>query len=294
MKKTIGLIVLLGIVLAIGGCSRVAPGYVGIKVSDYGDQKGVSDYPMQTGMIWYNPFTTKIYQYPTFMQNVVWCKATTEGSPVDESITFNSIEGATVNVDVGFAYSFVRENVPALFVNFHQSADEITKVYLRSQMRDAFSRLASNMRITEIFGAGKQELLTVVKNDLNERLGSYFNIDMVTFTSALRLDPQVEQSINAVIQATQRAIEAENKVRESTALAAQKVAEAEGTAQAKLAVAKAEAEGNKLIAESITPETVAWAAVAKWNGVTPLVMGGSTPLIDVNKLMPPAKAESAK
>ena len=66
----IGLI--LSGILFFMSSSMIQPGYVGIKLNTYGDQKGVSDYPVYTGRVFYNPITTTVYQYPTFTQNSIW------------------------------------------------------------------------------------------------------------------------------------------------------------------------------------------------------------------------------
>ena len=51
-------------------CNRIDAGYEGIKVNLYGSNKGVDDVALVTGMVWYNPFTTSVYEYPTFVQTV--------------------------------------------------------------------------------------------------------------------------------------------------------------------------------------------------------------------------------
>ena len=38
------------------GCAKtIPPGHVGIVVNQYGSQKGVADFPLKTGRVWYNP-----------------------------------------------------------------------------------------------------------------------------------------------------------------------------------------------------------------------------------------------
>lgn len=282
-NKVIGMIVFILFFFALNGCTKVEPGYVGIKVNQYGSQKGVEDFPLLTGRVWYNLFTEDVYKFPTFLQNIVWTKNPNEGSPNDDSITFNSIEGAPINVDIALSYGFEAEKVPSLFVEFRKDAEHITNVYMRSQVRDAFSRIASQMKVTDIFGAKKQELLVNVKKDLQANLGPKgFRFDMVSFVGSLRPDDKVQASINSVIEATQRAIEAENKVRQSVAEADQRIATAEGEAQSILKVAKAQAEANKVVAASLTPELVQWQAIQRWNGTLPQVTGGGgVPLIQI-------------
>ena len=80
-NKLVSLIAGIVAISTFTGCDRVEPGYVGIKVNQWGSQKGVNDFPLVTGGVFYNPITEDIYKFPTFMQNAVWTKASTPGSP---------------------------------------------------------------------------------------------------------------------------------------------------------------------------------------------------------------------
>ncbi len=151
--------VLLALVMVGAGCTKVTPGHVGINVNNYGDQPGVDDFPLVTGRVWYNPFTTDVYKYPTYLQSVVWTQDDREDSKHDESITFNSVEGAVVGADIAMSVGLEGDSVPSLFVEFRKPIDHVMGVYLRSRVRDAFSKHASTMKVTQIFGAGKQVLL---------------------------------------------------------------------------------------------------------------------------------------
>lgn len=275
------LFVMIIVALAFG-CTRIDPGEVGIRVNLYGSQRGVEDLPIVTGRVWYNPWTEEIYRFPTYLQNIVWTKSSTEGFPNDDSITFNSIEGAVINADIALSYSFDGEKVPRLFVEFRKPAEHITNVYMRSQVRDAFSRHASKMKVVDIFGEKKQELLDSVKASLIEELGPRgFRFDMVSFVGALRVDERVERSINAVIEATQLAIQAENKVRQSRAEADQRIEQARGEGESIRVIAAQQAEANRIVAQSLTPELVQWQSIQKWNGVLPQVTSGATPFISI-------------
>jgi regulator of protease activity HflC (stomatin/prohibitin superfamily) len=274
---------LIALMLSTGGCTKVEPGYVGIRVKLYGRQRGVQDYPIVTGRVWYNPWTEEIYQFPTFLQNVVWTRSLTEGSPTDESITFNSKEGAIINADIGVSYMFDGNKVPELFVEFRQPAEVITNIYIRNKVRDALNREASLMSVTDIYGVKKQDLLNSVQKDLESELGAKgIHFDTVSFTSGLRVPPQVEESINSAIEATQRAVEAQNKVAQSKAEAEQRIAEADGIAQATMIKAKAQADANQLLNSSITPMLLQYDALQKWDGVLPQVTGtGGVPFISL-------------
>jgi regulator of protease activity HflC (stomatin/prohibitin superfamily) len=269
--------------LMFSGCSYIEPGYVGIRVQSYGSQKGVEDFPLITGRVWYNPMTESIYEYPTFMQN-----------SVVDGITFNSSEGAKIFASVGINYSLLSEKVPAMFVKHRQSLDIVTNTYVRTKVQDAFNRVASKFKAVEIVGEKKQVVLDDTKTLLNQMLdGQGFLIDGISFTEAPQGDERVMQSINNVIEATQRAIEAENRIRTVKAEAEQAKEKANGVAQAVLLEARAKADAvlleaesrakaNKLLAETITNKVLLQRAVEKWDGITPKVFGGQ----DFSMLIP--------
>jgi hypothetical protein len=69
----IGIAVLL-LVLLVGGlasCSKVAPGHVGIKVSNFGSDAGVQAKALSVG--WYLTAPgTNVYQYPIYTSTYTW------------------------------------------------------------------------------------------------------------------------------------------------------------------------------------------------------------------------------
>jgi regulator of protease activity HflC (stomatin/prohibitin superfamily) len=291
MLKRMGIMLVLVVAIAAGnsGCTKVEPGWAGIRVKLYGSQRGVQDFPVITGRVWYNPWTEEIYQFPTYMQNVIWSMSTHEGSPYDDSFTANSQEGVPFNFDVGVSYQIDAAMVPHIFLKFRENAATLTNIYVRNQVRDFFSIEASKMAIMQIVGPGKQLLLDHVLSDLRHKLGpDGIRFDNISIIGKMRMPPQVEESINAVIEATQRAIEAENKVAQSKAEAEQRVAEANGIAQSTMIRAKAQSDANQLLNTSLTPMLIQYEALQKWNGTLPQVTGsGGMPFV---QLQPPSSS----
>ncbi|MDQ3652705.1 MAG: SPFH domain-containing protein [Acidobacteriota bacterium] len=277
------LALLVGGGILIAGCTVIPPGYVGIKVNQSGGNRGVEQYPILTGRQFYNPINERIYEYPIFLQTVVWTKDLREGAAIDQSITFNSVEGAVVNVDVSLSYAFITERVPAIFVEFRRSPQEITDSYMRTKVRDAFSRVSSTMPVVDIYGAKKQELLANVKEDLIHELEPKgFRIDTISMVGNPRLDPNVITSINQAIQAQQDAQRAQNKVAQVEAEARQKVAEAEGEAKRITTIADAQAAANERLTKLLTAQLVQYEALQKWDGKMPQVTGsGGMPFIQL-------------
>lgn len=295
IKSLLGVVALLAVVL-VTGCDFVPPGHVGVQVDLYGSKRGVQGTTLVTGRVWYNPYTTSIYIFPTFMQYKVWTKSTTEGSATDESITFVSKDRIQVNVDVSVAYQFEPEKIPELFVTFRQGPDIIADTYVRSRVRDAFVRMGSELNAMDILGAGigtlDQDVLKTVNSEMNT-IGIHF--DYVSVVGHPRIPQQIQEAINSAIESTQKAQQAVNQVAVVKAQADQAVAEAvgkanavrakaDGDAAAILARATAQAKANQMLSQSVTPELIRYNATQQWNGNLPTYMGGSgvIPFLDVN------------
>jgi regulator of protease activity HflC (stomatin/prohibitin superfamily) len=286
LKRILMILVVCFIVMpSLMGCIAqkvVEPGFVGVKVNKVGSKRGVQNFTLCTGRVWYGSWKEDVLPYPVFFQTYTWCASDKEGSSDNESITFNSIEGNTMNVDVSGRYRVIEKMVPKVFTTYRKSADEITSTIIRSEVRDSFNRVASQMKCMDIMGPKKTQLLADVLKDLNTRLmPKGFEFESITMNCTPRVDKNVKDAINAVVEASQRATEAEQKVRQSTAEANQEIAKARGTAQAILMKAQAQANANRLVRASITPDLVKWQAIDKWNGVLPQVTGNAIPFVQL-------------
>jgi hypothetical protein len=51
--------------LCVTSCAfeRIDAGHVGIRVNQFGDDKGVDDVVVVTGTVFYNPFTASIFEF---------------------------------------------------------------------------------------------------------------------------------------------------------------------------------------------------------------------------------------
>lgn len=277
--KFIGVIFLALVCVA---CSKVPAGNVGVKVYLLGGDKGVDHEVLSPGNYWIG-YNEDLFVFPTFSQNYVWTKDVTEGSPTDEAISFQTVEGMSVSADVGISYSVLPDKVPEIFQKYRKQLDEITHVYLRNMVRDAFVHVASTKPVEDVYGAGKAEMLSEVEAYVREQCKDMFNIERIYLVGDLRLPSQVTAALNMKIQATQQAQQVENEVRTAKAEAEKKVAEAEGTARSIFVVAEAQAKSNKVLSESLTPSFIQYQSLQKWNGVLPTTMlpGSAVPFVEV-------------
>ena len=67
--------------------TRIEAGYTGIEVNLAGSQRGASQIPIRTGWVIYSPLTTRVIEFPTFVQTVKWTRDTSEGHPLNEYFT---------------------------------------------------------------------------------------------------------------------------------------------------------------------------------------------------------------
>lgn len=285
--KRVSLLLVVILVAVLSGCTRIGPGMVGIEVDLNGSQRGVQDITLKTGRVWYNPWSTTIIEYPTYMQSVVWTASTSEGNPVNEEITFNTKDSMTVKADFNLAYTLMQEKIPAFYVKFR--SDDLATFnngFLHSVARNCVNDTAGNYTIEQIMGDNAPWLRDSHKC-LNEKLDQYgIHIEQFGIVGSPRPPESVIQAINMKVQATQLALQKQNEVAQAEADAKKQVAEAEGDANSNVARAKGEAEANRIKSSSIDDRLIRWYQltnqknmIEKWNGQVPQVQGSSGGLL---------------
>jgi regulator of protease activity HflC (stomatin/prohibitin superfamily) len=262
MFKTIAASVLgfFLLVVLFNSCERIDAGHVGVKVNQYGDNKGVSDVVEVTGMVFFNPITHSIYEFPTFIQHKEYTG--------ENSFVVNSKDGSEFHVSPIINYSVQREKVPQIFAKYRRSLDQIEEGFLKTAVFDAF-RLATNVYTADELISNRQKFEIEVRRILDGELGKEGFV-ITQFTSNLLYPETFKKAIEAKNNAVQGALMAENKVKQAEAEAKIKVATAQGNAQAMLTSAKAEAEANSLKQKTITPMLLQLEWINKWDGKLPV------------------------
>lgn len=168
---------------------------------------------------------------------------------------------------------------------------------MKNLLRDSINKIASTFSVEEIYGEKKQEFQDKVLVDLKEKMVPIgVNVDFVAFVGGIRPPESVVKAIDAKVEATQRAQQRENELREAEAQAKKNEALATGKANAQIQEARgkaesirieaeAKAEANRKIAESIKNDLIKYNAIEKWDGKLPQVAGSNTnlPLINLEK-----------
>ncbi|MBA1179573.1 prohibitin family protein [Pseudomonas psychrotolerans] len=277
--KRITIILAAGLFAALAGCSKVPAGNVGVIVNLYGSEKGVDLKEVGTGRYWVG-WNEELFLFPTFTQTETWSDA--------ESISFQTVEGMKVGSAVGITYSVDPDKVTTLFQKYRAGIDEITNKFLRNMVRDAFNDVASKQPVESVYGAGKADLLLAVEDRVRQQVKPIgINIERIYYAADLVLPPQVTNSLNAKIQATQMAEQRRNEVAQAKAEADKERARAQGEADAKLTLAEADAKAIQIRAQALrsNPDVVTLNAVEKWDGKLPTYLspGAPMPFIGLSK-----------
>jgi regulator of protease activity HflC (stomatin/prohibitin superfamily) len=283
MNTIIKVAIMLGVAVIAGfaiiGLERIDAGHVGIKVNLIGTGKGVDNATEVTGWVFYNRFTTKIVEFPTFVQHKEY-KKSDDG---DESFVINSKDGSEFHVSPLLNYSVKREKVPYIFTKYRVELGAIEAGFLKTAVYDAFRVVANSYTADELIS--NRELF---ENKVRKNLEGHLlpeGFILAQFTSNLVYPETFKKAIEAKNNAVQSALRAENEVKTAEAQAKIKVATAAGNAQAMLTSAKAEAEANRLKQQTITPMLLQLEWINKWNGKLPETMlgQGSNTFYGLNK-----------
>ena len=270
-RISIGIVAFISMIVLYSSCERIDAGYVGVKVNLYGNNKGVDDVVAVTGMVFYNPFTTKVYEFPTYIQHKEYRKT----EDADNSFIVNSKDGSEFSVSPIMNYSVQRDKVPAIFAKYRRPLIDIEEGFLKTAVYDAF-RLATNKYTADELISNRAVFEVEVRKLLdNQLLKEGFIINQ--FTSNLIYPETFKKSIEAKNNAVQAALRAENEVKTAEAQAKIKVATAEGNAQAMLTSAKAEAESNRMKQITLTPLLLQLEWINKWDGKLPVY--GTAPML---------------
>ena len=264
----IGVAAFIAVVVILNSCERIDAGHVGVKVNLYGSGRGVDDVTECTGMVFYNPLTTKIYEFPTYIQHKEYKKT----EDADNSFIVNSKDGSEFSVSPIMNYSIKREKIPTIFAKYRRYLPEIEEGFLKTAVYDAF-RLATNKYTADELISNRAVFEIEVRRLLDgQLLQEGFIINQ--FTSNLIYPNTFKKSIEAKNNAVQAALRAENEVKTAEAQAKIKVATANGNAEAMLTAAKAEAEANRMKQVTLTPLLLQLEWINKWNGKLPETMLG--------------------
>lgn len=257
----------------------IEPGHVGIVIHRGGG--GVDPQPLGPGFHFRNPVLTAIQEYPTFMQTLVLTQASTEGSPNNDEINVNSVEGQPLSLDVSMSFELNPARVPQLYSTFRTDVTTISHGFIKQAIRQSLQEVVGQEEIAAILGPKKAEVVTRTQSLLQKKLDPY-GIDVKQFTlNEFRAPKAVMDAISLKNVMQQQALTAQNELQKNTFQAQGDSIKAAGRAKAILTEASAQAKANDLLSRSITGTLVQYEMAKRWNGQMPQVTGGAMPMLQL-------------
>jgi regulator of protease activity HflC (stomatin/prohibitin superfamily) len=207
-----------------------------------------------------------------FLERVVKLETRTQKIEVEASAASKDLQIVTVNVALQF--NLIPEQVGPLYEELRtEYRSRVIDPAIQDSVKSATAQFNAEALITR-----RSEVKDVMEADLKTRLATTHiqvtNLDIVNFDFSESFNAAIEQKVTA----EQRALEAENKLKQ-----------VQFEAQQKVETAKAEAEAIRIQAQAITQqggrEFVNLKAVEKWNGVLPtqMIPGSAVPFINLER-----------
>lgn len=263
------------VAFCLQSCTVVDSGEVGIQFhkwssdsQDYGGVDGTCK-----GWVFYNPFTTSVFTYPTFTQRKKY-----------EKLHVNAKDASLFEMDPTIAYHINPDKACDIFVKYRVDISALEDGYIRTCIYEAY-RTCANQYTSDSLMSNRANFERDVRARLEKSLMAEGFI-VEEFTSSITPPKSLTSMIDAKNAAIQSALKAENQVKEAEANAKIAIAKAKGNAEAMKIKADAEAYYNRTIASSLSPMIIQEDMIEKWNGEMPKIVGGGGGMIlDVNKMI---------
>ncbi len=199
------------------GYERVDAGYEGIKVNLYGDDKGVDNVSLVSGVVWYNPITTAVYEYPTFVQTIDY-----------PEFEVNSKDGTRFTVDPSALIKISDGKSPTIFKKYRKKVDEIIAHTLYVYIKDA-ARIEFNKYKADEIVSNREAVDKSFENRVRDSfLAEHFILEQLS--PGIKYPKSYEDAINQKNKAVQDQMRVQNEVAVANAEADKKVAKAKGDA----------------------------------------------------------------
>lgn len=267
MKKLI-LFVIAAVTLS--SCAMIDTSEVGIKFSKFAlTDQGKLDAVTVTGVVFYNPFTTSIYTYPVYIQNVNY-----------DPFTVTTKDAAVFTMDPYMAYQINRDKAIDVFAKYRRPLNEIQLGYMRTVIYDAY-RLTANQYTADELMSNRAKFEGEVRAMLSKALDNEGFL-VSEFTSQITPPQSLSKIIEDKNRAVQESLKSANLIKQAEAEAQIEIAKAEGRARALKIQADGEAYYNRTVAASLNELLVRQDAIDKWDGQLPTYNGaGAVPFLNI-------------
>lgn len=215
--------------------------------------------------------------------------------PIVQQVVKFDVRTQKVGADASAASKDLQTVKAQVAVNYHLVADEVVNVY--SSLGTGFDERVIQPSVQEVVKAVtarftaeelitkrpvvKEEILLLLKERLQSRNIIVEDISITNFDFSESFNVAIEQKVTA----EQLKLKAVNDLERIKIEAEQAQASAIGEKLASIARAEGQAQSIMIVDQQLknSPQYVEWFKVDKWDGHLPMVTGGATPLISIQR-----------
>lgn len=229
---------------------RIPNGYCGVQYSMNG---GIKDEVLTQGWHFVSP-TIKVKEFTVANEQLILSKDERDGSETDQSFNVSTADNASISVSFQMSYKFVQEDLVDTYKKFRgMSGEDIVNGRVSTVLKSKISEVTTDYTMMEIYSGNRSEINDKITNYLNKEFKNAYGIEVIDASIIdVHPDAQLQQAIDARVQALQKKQEAQAKQETAKVEAETELIKAKNAADIKLTEAKAEAESNRVISESIT------------------------------------------
>jgi regulator of protease activity HflC (stomatin/prohibitin superfamily) len=221
------LIYLIGISLIASSCAVVRPGQAGVKQT----LGKFSDKISTQGVIFYNPFVSKVI------------KESTQTNNIKLVLSLPTKEGLSVNSEISILYRLEQQKIPTILENLGQDYESV----ITSIFRSASSDVCAQFYAKDMHSGMRAKIEEQIKSKMMINLEKQADgIDLIAvLMKSIQLPSGLANSIEQKLQAEQDAMRMEFIIKQATLEAERKIIDAKG-----------ERDSQKILAEGLTPEII--------------------------------------
>jgi len=221
------LIYLIGILLTASSCAVVRPGQAGVKQT----LGKFSDEISTQGVIFYNPFVSKVI------------KESTQTNNIKLVLSLPTKEGLSVNSEISILYRLEQQKIPTILENLGQDYESV----ITSIFRSASSDVCAQFYAKDMHSGMRAKIEEQIKSKMMINLEKQADgIDLIAvLMKSIQLPSGLASSIEQKLQAEQDAMRMEFIIKQATLEAERKIIDAKG-----------ERDSQKILAEGLTPEII--------------------------------------
>lgn len=228
MKK-----VLLGLLLAmsITSCTTADSSEVALVVDQIGNDKGIPNVEMASGLIFYFPPTQDIFTYPTSIQHHEWTVDANKYSEGRNAIEITTSEGAAFPVDIALDVQLIRSSAADVFKKYRIEMEPLLDTRIKALVKKELVRHSTKYTTDSLlqYKSNFENEVTLTLAKVLETEG--FIISNIS-ASKLHLPVAYIAAINKKIQVIQQTATIKSQTEQAVQSALKKVAEAKGNFEA--------------------------------------------------------------